>query len=88
MGAAYDLVLMDLHLPGMDGFDATRRIRSLGQDGGQIPIVALTANAFAEDRDACSNAGMDGFVVKPVDRQQLEAAIRNACTVRENALAD
>jgi CheY-like chemotaxis protein len=87
MGAAYDLVLMDLHLPGMDGFDATRRIRSLGQDGGQIPIVALTANAFSEDRDACRNAGMDGFVVKPVDRQQLEAAIRAACAARENALA-
>ena len=88
MGAGYDLVLMDLHLPGMDGFDATRRIRSLGRDGGQIPIVALTANAFAEDRDACRNAGMDGFVVKPVDRQQLEAAIRDACAVRERVLAE
>ena len=87
MGAPYDLVLMDLHLPGMDGFDATRRIRSLGHEGGQIPIVALTANAFAEDREACRLAGMDGFVVKPVDRQRLEAAIREACAAREPALA-
>jgi CheY-like chemotaxis protein len=79
MGAPYDLVLMDLHLPGMDGFDATRRIRSLGDEGGRIPIVALTANAFAEDREACKMAGMDGFLVKPVDRQQLDAAIREAC---------
>jgi CheY-like chemotaxis protein len=88
MGAAYDLVLMDLHLPGMDGFDATRRIRSLGEEGGRIPIVALTANAFAEDRDACRNAGMDGFVVKPVDRHRLEAAILEACVARETALAE
>jgi signal transduction histidine kinase/CheY-like chemotaxis protein len=87
MGAPYDLVLMDLHLPGMDGFDAARRIRSLGEEGGQIPIVALTANAFAEDREACRLAGMDGFVVKPVDRQRLEAAIREACAAREPALA-
>jgi CheY-like chemotaxis protein len=72
----------------MDGFDATRRIRSLGEEGGRIPIVALTANAFAEDRDACRNAGMDGFVVKPVDRQRLEAAIREACAARETALAE
>ena len=87
MGAPYDLVLMDLHLPGMDGFDATRRIRSLGHEGGQIPIVALTANAFAEDREACRLAGMDGFVVKPIDRQRLDAAIREACAAREPALA-
>ncbi|HEX5777953.1 MAG TPA: ATP-binding protein [Xanthobacteraceae bacterium] len=78
MGAPYDVVLMDLHLPGMDGFDATRRIRSLGDEGGRIPIVALTANAFAEDREACRHAGMNGFVVKPVDRTRLETAMRDA----------
>jgi signal transduction histidine kinase/CheY-like chemotaxis protein len=87
MGAPYDFVLMDLHLPGMDGFDATRRIRSLGSEGGHIPIVALTANAFAEDREACKMAGMDGFLVKPVDRQELDAAIREACTARESTPA-
>jgi signal transduction histidine kinase/CheY-like chemotaxis protein len=88
MGAPYDLVLMDLHLPGMDGFEATRRIRTLGDDGGRIPIVALTANAFAEDREACQRAGMDGFVVKPVDRSRLEAAMRDALAARQTESAN
>jgi CheY-like chemotaxis protein len=88
MGAPYDLVLMDLHLPGMDGFEATRRIRSLGDEGGRIPIVALTANAFAEDRKACEQAGMDGFVVKPVDRSRLEAAMRDVLTARQIETVD
>jgi signal transduction histidine kinase/CheY-like chemotaxis protein len=82
MGASYDLVLMDLHLPGVDGIEATRRIRALGADGGNVPIVALTANAFPEDQDACREAGMDGFVVKPVDRQRLEEAIAAARKAR------
>jgi signal transduction histidine kinase/CheY-like chemotaxis protein len=88
MGAPYDLVLMDLHLPGMDGLEATRRIRQLGEKGGDVPIIALTANAFAEDHEACRAASMNGFVVKPVDRQQLDAAIREACDARQAALAD
>ena len=75
IGAPYELVLMDLHLPGMDGLEATRRIRALGEEGGRVPIIALTANAFAEDREACREAGMDAFVVKPVDRERLEEAI-------------
>jgi signal transduction histidine kinase/DNA-binding response OmpR family regulator len=82
MGAAYDVVLMDLHLPGVDGIEATRRIRALGKDGGQVPIVALTANAFPEDRETCHEAGMDSFVVKPVDRQRLEEAMEAARTAR------
>jgi CheY-like chemotaxis protein len=77
VGAPYDLVLMDLHLPGMDGLEATRQIRALGK-AGRIPIIALTANAFAEDREACRAAGMDGFVVKPFDRDRLEEAIATA----------
>ncbi|MEX2129342.1 MAG: ATP-binding protein [Xanthobacteraceae bacterium] len=82
MGAPYDMVLMDLHLPGMDGIEATRRIRALADDGGKIPIIALTANAFVEDREACREAGMDGFVMKPVDRQRLEEAMAAARTAR------
>lgn len=79
MGAPYDIVLMDLHLPGMDGLEATRRIRALGSNAGSIPVIALTANAFAEDRANCLAAGMNGFVVKPVDRRKLEAALAKIC---------
>lgn len=77
VGAPFDLVLMDLHLPGMDGLEATRRIRAMGE-AGRVPVIALTANAFAEDRKACMDAGMDAFVVKPFDRETLEAAIDTA----------
>ena len=76
-GTPYDRVLMDLHMPGMDGLEATRRIRATEaeQDGPRTPIVALTANASSEDREACLAAGMDGFVVKPLDRDRLAAAL-------------
>ena len=76
-GTPYDLVLMDMHMPGLDGIEAARRIRALEaeQNESRTPIVALTANAFAEDRDACLAAGMDGFLVKPLDRERLAATL-------------
>ena len=76
-GTPYDRVLMDQHMPGMDGIEATRRIRSIEaeQKAPRTPILALTANASAEDRDACLGAGMDGFLVKPLDRERLSAAL-------------
>jgi PAS domain S-box-containing protein len=75
-GAAYDLVLMDLHMPGLDGIEATRRIRAAeAETGRRTPIIALTANAFSEDREACLAAGMDSFLVKPLDREQLLAVL-------------
>jgi signal transduction histidine kinase/DNA-binding response OmpR family regulator len=70
----YDLILMDLHMPDVDGLEAVRRIRAL-EAGQRTPIVALTANAFAEDRDAALEAGMDNFLVKPLDRIQLRAIL-------------
>ena len=69
----YDLVLMDVHMPELDGLEAARRIRAAEAAKGlsRTRIVALTANAFGEDRDACLAAGMDDFLVKPLDRDRL-----------------
>jgi PAS domain S-box-containing protein len=70
-GAPFDLVLMDVHMPASDGIEATRRIRAAEPDGARTPIIALTADALSEDRDACLKAGMDGFLTKPLDRDRL-----------------
>ena len=76
-GKPYDLILMDVHMPGVDGLEAARRIRAIEAESGspRTRIIALTANAFDEDREACLAAGMDGFLVKPLDRERLAAAL-------------
>jgi CheY-like chemotaxis protein len=74
-------------MPGIDGLEATRRIRAeeAGSCGARTRIVALTANAFAEDREACLAAGMDDLLVKPLDREKLSESI--AAISRKGALA-
>ena len=75
--ADYDLVLMDCQMPEMDGFEATRQLRSSTGSirNSSVTVIALTANAFAADREQCLAAGMDDFLSKPIDRQRLEEAL-------------
>jgi CheY-like chemotaxis protein len=76
MGADYyDCILMDIQMPVMDGFEATRVIRNLFPDK-RIPIIALSANAFDEDRHKSIEAGMDGHLSKPIVIAQLEDALK------------
>ncbi|MDI4237800.1 response regulator [Bradyrhizobium sp. Arg237L] len=86
-GAPYDLVLMDVQMPQLNGIETTKRIRQseADQPGRPTPILALTANTLAEDRSACFEAGMDGFLIKPLDREKLEEALRGLAAARHLA---
>jgi CheY-like chemotaxis protein len=77
----YDLLLLDIEMPDMDGYQTTRSIRSgrAGEEARTIPIIALTAHALVEVRQACEEAGMDGYLSKPVSREDLKKVLRFKC---------
>jgi hypothetical protein len=80
----FDLVAMDMQMPLTDGLEATEEIRSREKNsGGQLPIMAMTANAFEEDRRRCQEAGMDGYVAKPVTAKAIEMEITRVMAAQE-----
>jgi PAS domain S-box-containing protein len=86
-GTPYDLVLMDVQMPELDGIETAKRIREYeaGEAGRRTPILALTANTLVEDRYACFEAGMDGFLIKPLDREKLAEALAGLTAARHLA---
>jgi hypothetical protein len=74
---SYDLVLMDVQMPSVDGVEATQRIRALAGAAAETPIIALTANTMAGDRERYLAAGMNAYVSKPIDIDELAAAIES-----------
>lgn len=73
----FDVVLMDIHMPEVDGLEATRQIRGLDEKGPDLPIIALTANAMAEDKQMCLDAGMDDYLAKPINEAELNGALEH-----------
>ena len=74
----YDVVLMDVQMPEMNGYDATCAIRALSGDRSRVPILAMTANAMKEEVDRCMRMGMNGYVPKPFKWEELVNAILSA----------
>ena len=73
---SYDLIFMDMRMPNMDGLESTRKIRTLPNVSRTLPIIALTANAFDDDRNACFDSGMNDFMTKPVSAEELSEKVR------------
>jgi signal transduction histidine kinase/CheY-like chemotaxis protein/ligand-binding sensor domain-containing protein len=82
----YDLILMDCQMPEMDGFEAAAAIRKLERKGVRIPIVAATANAFAEDKARCFACGMDDYLSKPITKENLEVVLHKWLGAKETVL--
>jgi CheY-like chemotaxis protein len=78
----FDMVLMDCQMPVMDGYEATKKIRSMQEEGGidHFPVIALTGSALKGEKERCLAAGMDDYLLKPVRREALEGAVRRWVT--------
>ncbi|MBW6459465.1 MAG: response regulator, partial [Bacteroidales bacterium] len=77
----FNLVLMDIRMPGIDGYETTRRIRQLDNENAHVPVIALTASVIRSDIDHCLEAGMNGYVPKPVSRSILAKTIRDLLNI-------
>ena len=81
----YDLILMDIQMPNMDGYQATQCIRYLNdKKKAEIPIIAMTANAFEEDKKRAFDAGMNEHIAKPIDIEKLRVAILSVLNKQKN----
>ena len=85
--ASYDMIFMDMRMPNMDGLEATRKIRAMDHRSKGLPIVALTANAFDDDRNACFDSGMNDFMTKPVSAEELSEMVNTHTGKTEERLA-
>ena len=74
----YDVILMDLKMPGMDGLEATKIIRANESGDGRVPIIALTAHVMKGDRERCLAAGMDGYLSKPINGREMVALVESS----------
>ena len=81
----YDMILMDCHMPELDGYEATRQIRQRAEASREIPVIALTANAMQGARETCLEAGMDDYVAKPVKPEELKAALHRCLPLLQRA---
>ena len=81
----YDAIFMDIQMPNMNGYEATRKIRARRDERSNIPIIAMTANAFDEDRKAAFAAGMNGHIAKPIEVKKMVDALGNVIKMKENA---
>jgi PAS domain S-box-containing protein len=81
----FDAVMMDMRMPGMDGLEAARRIRAMPPPKGTIPIIAVTANVYRQDIEACREAGMNAFLAKPIDVEQVKVLLDDIASRLERA---